>query len=948
MTKEQAKEKISQLIKDYEKLATTGKLAEYNEANTRKDFIMPLFESLGWDVRRSEEVSEEETVSNGSVDYAFKLNGITKFYLETKKFSVDLEEEKWADQAINYAWYKSVTWAVLSDFEGIKIFNAEWRESHVSKNIFIDLKYTDYLNNFEDLWLLSKESIESGALDLKAEKYGKKIKRKPVDEAIFSDLIEWRMLLLNDIKSMKQDVILSDDEKEEAVQKILDRFIFIRSCEDRKIEEELLRAALRTWEEKGESDSLYEKVLEIFKHYYLYDSGLFAANHICEKLNLYNGSMRKIISGIYYNDKEKIPYDFKNIPADILGGIYEQYLGHILKRGKLVEGLPHRKEKGIYYTPKYVVDYIVENTLGRKLEEMPREKAGKIKILDPACGSGSFLIKALEIMDSYYEKDPKFKDIPFNRRVKALQNNIYGVDLDEKAVEIAQLNLMMRAIADRRALPNISSNIKCGNSLISGSSEEMKKAFGLKWRDLKPFNWKEEFKDVFAQDGFDVVIGNPPYLKELDSKFVFDPIKKTDYLKYYQGKMDFWYFFLHRAIDVCKDDGYIGFITNSYFLKSAGASKLINRIKNELVLIKAVDFDDIKVFGEVAGKHIIHIYQKRKAIDSDKTLYVLADDSGPNVTIDESKGKLFPYLDLISEDNKISLESAKTINFHSCLPLGDIFDVSQGVVEAPDKISKKVIEIKKISGFSANDGVFVLSKRELSLLNLGNDEKLLIKKYLDSNDIGKYKLQFGDQYLIYSDKDAKEAMKNGDYQHIKQHLDKMAPFITSSNKPYGLHRPRENRYFISPKLICKGMFLTPEFTYDDECYYVGFSFSVIIQKDPNYSLKYLLGIMNSNLGNYWFQRNGKKRGVGVDIGVLVFRQFPVFNAKKSEQNIIGRNVDQMLDLNKRLQSLPENTNKWQKLKEEIEKNDRIIDKEVYKIYGLTEEEIRVVEGKATK
>jgi hypothetical protein len=106
--------------------------------------------------------------------------------------------------------------------------------------------------------------------------------------------------------------------------------------------------------------------------------------------------------------------------------------------------------------------------------------------------------------------------------------------------------------------------------------------------------------------------------------------------------------------------------------------------------------------------------------------------------------------------------------------------------------------------------------------------------------------------------------------------------------------------------------------------------------------------MNSNLGNYWFQRNGKKRGVGVDIGVLVFRQFPVFNAKKSEQNIIGRNVDQMLDLNKRLQSLPENTNKWQKLKEEIEKNDRIIDKEVYKIYGLTEEEIRVVEGKATK
>lgn len=943
-SKEEAKLKIAELIKKYEALKSANQLDAYNEANTRKDFIMPLFEALGWDVRNAAEVYEEQVVSNGSVDYAFKFEGTTKFYLEAKRFSVDLEEERWAEQAINYAWYKSVCWAILSDFEEIKIFNAEWREPYVSRNIFLDLKYTDYLNRFDDLWLLSKEGVSTGLLDQKAEQYGKKEKRRAINEAIFDDLLAWRKLLLDDLNKLKQPLDLPEEEREEIVQKILDRFIFIRSCEDRGIEEQLLRAAVRSWEENGESDLLYKIVVDIYKRYYLYDNNLFVPGHPCEKVHLYNNSIKIIINGLYYNHQEKLPYDFKSIPADILGGIYEQYLGHILKRGKLITGRPHRKEKGIYYTPKYVVDYIVDHTLGKALRELPRDKAGLIKILDPACGSGSFLIKALEVMDNYYAADPHFAKFPYNRRVKALQNNIYGVDLDEKAVEIAQLNLMLRALSERRALPNVSSNIKCGNSLISGSPESLKKAFGPNYRELKPFNWEAEFKDVFERGGFDVVIGNPPYLKELDGKAVFDPIKNSNYVKYYQGKMDFWYFFLHRAIDVCKDGGYIGFITNSYFLKSAGASKLIDRIKNELVLIKVVDFEDIKVFGDVSGKHMIHIYQKRKALASDKALYVLADGTGPNVLIDENKGKLLPTLGLISEDYKISFESTASINFSSCLPLGGIYEVSQGVVEAPDKISKKTFESKRISGISIGDGVFVLSKEELSLLRLEKDEELVIKKYLDSSAVSKYKIDFDNQYLIYADKDAKGKISKGSYPHIKQHLDRMAHYITSSNGPYGLHRPRENKYFNSSKLICKGMFLSPEFTYDDQGYYVGFSFSVIIQKDPHYSLKYLLGVMNSKLGNYWFQRNGKKRGIGVDIGVLVFRQFPVYPAKKSEQNAVERLVDQMLDLNKRIQSLPENSAKWLQLKEEIAKTDKQIDAEVYKLYGLTDEEIKVVEG----
>ena len=144
--------------------------------------------------------------------------------------------------------------------------------------------------------------------------------------------------MLDDINSIKQSIKLSDEEKEEAVQKLLDRLIFIRSCEDRKIENEQLRAARRTWEEKGEIYSLYPEVAKIFEQYYLYDSNLFKKGHVCEKINLFNGTIRNIIDGLYYNNSERIPYDFKKIPADILGGIYEQYLGHILKKANSLKG----------------------------------------------------------------------------------------------------------------------------------------------------------------------------------------------------------------------------------------------------------------------------------------------------------------------------------------------------------------------------------------------------------------------------------------------------------------------------------------------------------------------------------------------------------------------------------------------------------------------------------
>lgn len=203
MTKQEAKQNIAKLVEKYENLVDARKVKSYNEAQTRNEFIEPLFAFLGWDMRNLEnpgEVTTEENVSKGRVDLAFRLNNIPVMFLEAKALRVDLDEWKWAEQAINYSWNKSVTWAILTDFEGIKVFNAEIPPKSLSQNLFFELKWHEYLDRFDQLWLLSKESFEEKQLAQQAEKWGKLTKRKQVGEKLFEDLTNWRTKLTKDFK----------------------------------------------------------------------------------------------------------------------------------------------------------------------------------------------------------------------------------------------------------------------------------------------------------------------------------------------------------------------------------------------------------------------------------------------------------------------------------------------------------------------------------------------------------------------------------------------------------------------------------------------------------------------------------------------------------------------------------------------------------------------------
>src|SRR3972149_4832453 len=202
-------------------------------------------------------VPHEENVSGGRVDLAFRFNGIPALFLEAKAMKVNLDEWKWAEQAINYSWNKSVTWAILTDFESIKIFNAEIPPKSISQNLFIELNCGDFINRFDQLWLLSKESFEQKLLDKEAEKWGKLTLRKQIGEKLFEDLMSWRILLAKDFKRQNN---LTDDELDEGVQRILDRLIFIRTAEDRKIEPNVLLGISR-----GGKANAYKQLAKVFR-----------------------------------------------------------------------------------------------------------------------------------------------------------------------------------------------------------------------------------------------------------------------------------------------------------------------------------------------------------------------------------------------------------------------------------------------------------------------------------------------------------------------------------------------------------------------------------------------------------------------------------------------------------------------------------------------------------
>jgi len=890
MTKIQAKKELEALIKKFEALSDKER-KEYNEANTRKDFVLPMFRILGWDVYSKNEVNEEEKASGGRVDYSFSLNGLKKFYVEAKAIRVDLNEKQWAEQTIDYAWHKSVPWAILSNFENLKIFSAEWEIADPEVCLFKDLNYKDYIPKFDDLWLLSREASEDNLLDKIGHETGRSPKKVTIDKQLSADLLSWHDLLANELGAFNKK--LNKDKLEECIQKLLNRLIFIRTTEDRGIEDKLLQSLVREYERQGKKNEiLHQGLRKIFRDYReYYDSKLFEEHLIdTEKFEMVEYALEEIINNLY-KTKSGIRYNFAYIPADVLGTIYEQYLGHIQREGEAKDSKSKRKSQGIYYTPRYIVDYIVKNTVGEFIKDRSYNEILKMKILDPACGSGSFLLRAFEELDSYLEKEKnqtkKDNFLDYERRIQILTSNIYGVDLDDEAVELTRLNLLLKTATQKHPLPDLANNIKNGNSLISGTEAEMKKYFGKNWEKKKPFNWEEEYKDVFDKGGFDVVIGNPPYVNLANIKDGNEREFLKSKFETAKNKSDLYSFFVEKAIKLLNPGGFLGFIISNSWLGTDSFSEFRKYLIKNTTVIQMVRLQ-LGVFEDATVTPVLIFLKKEKATNKHKIKHFEIKDG----SFEKISGSLSYERIIKSPNYNFSFNPEIEIKIPTVM-LGDIAKFSLGIK-------------------TSNDEKFILNGKK-------DDDSY---KLLRGKDVERYNFNYANKWIWYK------------------------PNLMMQKTGAG---PRKLEYFLKPKIFIKDVATQILCTFDENNFLSTDTLSLIYEIDQ-YSLKFILGLLNSKFVNKWFKTNFQA-GLHIKINQLEAIPIPKINfsdkKEKAKHDELVKFVDRILKFNKELQKIDPimDKEKYEKRKKEIEETDGEIDKMVYELYKLTPEEIKIVEGK---
>ena len=864
------KVEITQLIERY----NSEKGKRYNEEATKNDFILPLFKILGWNVENSNEVSKEENISGKRVDYGFRIDGIPKFFLEAKGLDEDLEGSRmvkgrqvtYPEQAINYAYYKGCNWAILTNFKGIVVYDA-WAKSSQSGfrfAIWADSLLNDFDNN---LYLLSREAFEQGLLD---KKYSTKSRKRPITEQLLLDFTNFRAILSKDVYALNKSKNLTEEELDEAIQRLFDRLIFIRNCEDRELEPYDLLSALRQWKESRKG-TLVSKLRELFVHFDdTYNSKIFS-KHLCDQVDISDNVLSHVLDGLYTTEDGSILYDFSLIDADVLGNIYEQYLGHILKktenRTKLTESKAKRKEEGIYYTPSYIVDYIVRNTVGELIKNK-KVDVSKIKILDPACGSGSFLIKTFDVLNEYYSKkegynqnklDTSGTGATYSTKLSILKDNIFGVDLDKQAVDIAQLNLLLKVAEKKRRLPILQQNIKNGNSLIDDSNLVGDKAF----------KWNEEFADIMNNGGFDVVVGNPPYGAELNDAEK-DFIDK--HLKFSKANKNTALIFIEKALELLKQNGNFGMIVPKSLAYSQLWKSGRQLVKDHLV--KIVDVS--KAFGDVLLEQVIIILEKNKTA---------------NYTIEDIQSK-----------NKLELNKK-------------YIDVTDSIIIDAHKENFKIFE-------KLNDNCIYLSK--ISKTSRG----LPLQKYLirEKTPYQVIKGKYVSRYFAYL---------NGEYlpkaiiEKNKKKCDFLSqPKIISQRIVAHVTKPHEHIIIMSS--LDMGGVLTVD------------TVENTILTDNNYSLEFLLCLLNSKLISWYAYRYIFSNAIRtMDLDEYYINKIPIPKSKidnKIFQNLAMR----MVNLKNKSSTLNKTDEKMQ-IEEKIMNVDKEIDIQIYKLYGITDDEKKVIE-----
>ena len=947
-------EKIKELISEYEKLKKSGEIWHKNETETRDSFIDPLFKALGWNMEnrlnRTDSVSKEEKISKKRVDYGFRINGIPKFFLEAKSLREEniQTNSEYVKQAINYAWMKSCSWAILTNFETIAVYNADWKDSIYPNNFVFVFRTNDFLTNKNFIYL-SKKAFENDELDNYAETVYKKQLKNPINKQLLQDMIHFREVLSKDIVRNNQDKHLTQDDIDESVQRILDRSIFIRNAEDRGLEENQLQSIVRQRNPKG-NGHLVKEISRIYKEYDdKYNSKLFA-HHLCDGLYIDNEALQEVINGLNQSQDNSYRYDFSIIESDVLGNIYEQYLGNILKstpkRAKLEESKTHRKEQGIYYTPSYIVDYIVKNTVGEYIKTHTSEQIRKVRILDPACGSGSFLIRAYKELENYWKQNSDFAQLTleseefYSKKVEILKNNIFGVDLDPKAVEIAQLNLLLQISEKKQRLPLLQNNIKVGNSLIDDPSVSD-----------RAFKWEEEFPEIMKEGGFDIVIGNPPYIawdkinrkeRSLFEKGSYLNITYNCRPNHADSQPNYYLFFMVKGTEILTNTGTLSFIVPQEWLyhnyANSFRSYLLNSFKGLTILQFNPKFKVFKSLNETVGTNSLVISLRKQGKESFDWIY-LKELKEPEILNRTSSIKLREFQSL--EKNALYNNVWKHIN------------PSSGVIKRKLLNLQNLIFLENRNYFEIFGGfqppisltaLYEISEKELRTLSQSEKEVCYALIY-DANKIRRYYLEYSDKYwIIVNDIKSEDKLKES-YPNIYKILYNR---IVKKGKDWWKFPNVRNLDLIKNypiKILSPRTSLIPSFTIDDKkSVFKGTNTAIISKILPP---KYVLGIINSSLSTYWYSKFGydyhgepTKKYEPEKVKKYLL---PIRISDESNKQKIVELVNSMIDLMKKRSVTDPSTDRAKQFDESIAKLNKSIDMLVYNIYELSSSGINIIE-----
>jgi type I restriction-modification system DNA methylase subunit len=1001
-TKESAFQKISELVERFEEQYTSYMRSEYNETLTRRDFIDPFFKALGWDMDNEQgnaeayrEVIHEDRLKIGTAtkapDYSFRLSGGKRlFFVEAKKPGVSVKDEiQPAYQVRRYGWSAKLAVSIITDFEELSVYDCTVKPNPTDKASVARVRYLtfrDYLKEFDFIWdTFSKERVLKGSFDKFVQCDTQKKGTATVDKEFLQSLDRWRTYLATSISWNNKG--LDEDEINFAVQQTIDRIIFLRIAEDRSVEPYgNLKHALSHGE-------YYQNLFEQFrKADEKYNSGLFdfTRDRICAQLKIDNKVMKTIVNELYYPE---CPYEFSVLSVEILGSAYEQFLGKVIRitpahHAKIEEKPEVRKAGGVYYTPQYIVDYIVKNTVGKLLEGKTPAEVEKLKIVDPACGSGSFLIGAYQYLldwhKCYYTATPPLRadnltpgPSPGRRggkgsvltpsgylttaeKKRILLNNIYGVDIDVNAVEVTKLSLLLKCLEgeteasiqqqfslwNERVLPTLDNNIKSGNSLIDTDFYSAELDFGLE-KKIKPFSWKNAFPEVFnikqsvtnldfkrqfqkvkkleedSNDliekykidepiksyellgGFDAIIGNPPY----------GALFSEDELNYFRNRYqtsvwrgESYLMFIEQGIKLLKKNGYLGFIipdtlTNLGFTKPVREFLLRNSRLKEIVRLPS------NVFIQASVDTIVLLTEKDIYTDNFHPSNVWIRSFGKKqliTSIENPNREFFIKTQEWYEQNAFNLESdlseihlaSKIESNHKVL--GDIAKLYYGI---------KAYQVGK--GKPPQTDKIRTNKPFTNEIKHAEDWL----PFFDGKHIGRYQLLW----------------KNNNWLNYGE-------WLAEPRKPIVF----EGEKLLIRKIIGKTIIAT----YTPVTSYCNTLLFVLKLKNQEYSYKSILAILNSSLIGWYFR---KKFQISDDdtfpqIMIRDIVQFPIPLITIKDDVGLNKLVDNLLQLNESI-LITNLESQRQRLQSKIDYCESRINEIVYQLYGLTEEEIAIVEGR---